>query len=175
MSGRCRSAMRVLLSATVSTVPRCLHRTTNLVGEMMMAPTWCFLSGSSRRKSFSTTGIKKDKVFPLPVTASTTTSLCAMNKGIAEAWTGVMRVKPIEATASSTHSDRAGVTPSHALAEVPGGGLGAIVSVAVSCSPSESQPGPRSMPNWVEDVAQIRRGISIFFLLIIFPYQKRGD
>lgn len=69
--------------------------------------------GSSRRKSFSTTGIKNDKVFPLPVTASTTTSLCAINRGMAEAWTGVMRVKPIEATASKAHCDSGGVRASH--------------------------------------------------------------
>lgn len=99
-----------------------------LVGEIMIAPTWCFFMGSSSRKSFSTTGIKNDRVFPLPVTASTTTSLCAMNRGIAEAWTGVMRVKPIDETASSTHSDRGGLTPSQALADVPDGGLGAIIA-----------------------------------------------
>jgi hypothetical protein len=33
-------------------------------------------------------------VFPLPVTASTTTSLCARNSGIAAFWTGVILRKP---------------------------------------------------------------------------------
>ena len=97
-----------------------------LVGEIMIAPTWCFFIGSSRRNNFSTTGIKNDNVFPLPVTASTTTSLCAMNRGIADACTGVIREKPMEETASRTHSDSGGVTPSQALADPPEGGFGAI-------------------------------------------------
>lgn len=77
------------------------------------------------RKSFSTTGIKNESVLPLPVTASTTTSLCAMKRGIAEAWTGVMRVKPIELTASNAHCESAGFTPSHDREDE---GLGAIVN-----------------------------------------------
>jgi hypothetical protein len=39
------------------------------VGEMMIAPIWCFLVGSSRRRSLSTTGMRKARVLPLPVTA----------------------------------------------------------------------------------------------------------
>lgn len=35
----------------------------------MMAATWCFLVGSSRRKSFWTRGMRKVSVLPLPVTA----------------------------------------------------------------------------------------------------------
>ncbi len=34
---------------------------------------------------------------------------------MAEAWTGVMREKPIDATASRVHCDNDGVRPSHAL------------------------------------------------------------
>lgn len=41
----------------------------NLVGEMMIAPTWCLLIGSDNRNSFSTIGIRNASVFPLPVTA----------------------------------------------------------------------------------------------------------
>lgn len=41
------------------------------VGDIMIAPTWCFLRGSSRRKSFSMTGMRNASVFPLPVTAYT--------------------------------------------------------------------------------------------------------
>lgn len=40
---------------------------------------------------------------------------------MAEAWTGVMRVKPIEATASRDHSDSGGVRASHALEDDLGG------------------------------------------------------
>ena len=101
-----------------------------LVGEMIMAPTWCFLIASSNRSSLSTTGIRNAKVFPLPVTAcrlsntwltyqrrgstSTTTSLCVINRGIVEAWTGVILLKPMLATASIIHSASEGVKASHA-------------------------------------------------------------
>lgn len=84
---------------------------------MTMAPIWCFLIGSSRRRSFSTTGIRNDRVFPLPVTASTTTSLWPINRGMVDACTGVIRVKPIEETASRVHCDKDGFRESHALDE----------------------------------------------------------
>jgi hypothetical protein len=48
-------------------------------------------------------------VFPLPVTASTTTSEFFMNIGIAACCTGVVFTKPMASTASRIHSDRAGV------------------------------------------------------------------
>lgn len=70
-------------------------------------------------------GIKKDRVFPLPVTASTTTSLWAMKSGMADACTGVMRVKPMVETVSRTHPDNGGLRFSQALEE-PGEGFGAI-------------------------------------------------
>lgn len=104
--------------------PRALN--SYLVGEMMIAPTWCFLIGSSNRSNFSTTGMRKAMVFPLPVTASTTTSLWPMKRGIAEACTGVMRVKPMEETASRIHSESGGVRASHALEDDEEGGFGAI-------------------------------------------------
>ena len=48
-------------------------------------------------------------VFPLPVTASTTTSEFFINIGMAACCTGVVFTKPMESTASSIHSERAGV------------------------------------------------------------------
>ncbi len=39
------------------------------VGDMMIAPTWCFLMPSSSLSNRSITGIKKARVLPLPVTA----------------------------------------------------------------------------------------------------------
>jgi hypothetical protein len=45
---------------------------------------------------------------------------------MAEAWTGVMRVKPIEATASKVHCDSGGVRASHDRED--GFGFGAICS-----------------------------------------------
>lgn len=43
----------------------------------------------------SSSGIRKARVFPDPVTASTTTSLFLRNNGIVLACTGVISVKPI--------------------------------------------------------------------------------
>lgn len=76
------------------------------------------------------TGIRNASVLPLPVTAyngismapraevqsytSTTTSLCPMNNGMQLACTGVMRSKPMLATASRIHCESSGVRPSHA-------------------------------------------------------------
>lgn len=100
----------------------------------MIAPMWCFRIGSPSLKSFSTIGIKKANVLPLPVTAycdhklpllnrfdgmltSTTTSLLPMNSGIVLACTGVMRSKPILEVASRIHSESAGVRASQARDE----------------------------------------------------------
>jgi hypothetical protein len=80
----------------------------------MIAPTWCFLIGSSFRSSFSIAGIRNARVFPLPVTASTTTSLWPRKSGIVEACTGVMRAKPMVAVASRIHCESEGVRASHA-------------------------------------------------------------
>lgn len=113
-----------------------MGRYTYLVGEMMMAPIWCFFMGDSSRKSLSTTGIKKASVFPLPVTASTTTSLCAMNRGIVEACTGVMREKPIVEIASRIHSDSEGVRASQALELELCGVAGAIPDTNTTLLPS---------------------------------------
>lgn len=105
------------------------HSVTHLVGETMIAPTLCFLMGVSNRSNFSTMGIKKAMVFPLPVTASTTTSLWPMNSGIVDAWTGVMRLKPMDATASMIHSASGGVRASHER-ECEDLGLEAIAGIA---------------------------------------------
>jgi hypothetical protein len=58
----------------------------------------------------SITGIKKARVFPLPVIASTTTSLLPINNGIVDACTGVILSKPKLDTASSIHGDNDGVS-----------------------------------------------------------------
>ena len=50
-----------------------------------------------------------ERVFPLPVTASTTTSEFFMNIGMAACCTGVVFTKPIAPTASRIHPDSAGV------------------------------------------------------------------
>ena len=110
-----------------------------LVGETMMEATWWSFRGSGSRKIRSTIGMRNAKVFPLPVTAwsskpafyrnkeragptSTTTSLLPMKRGIVDAWTGVMRLKPMaEETASTIHGDNGGFKPSHALEEPPDG------------------------------------------------------
>ena len=69
-------------------------------------------------------GIKKARVLPLPVTASTTTSLYPMNSGIVEACTGVILEKPMLDVASRIHCERPGVNPSHDRDElVLGAGL----------------------------------------------------
>ncbi len=44
-----------------------------------------------------------------------------MNKGIVEAWTGVIRLKPMLSTASIIHSASGGVNPSQARDEFDGG------------------------------------------------------
>lgn len=68
---------------------------------------------------------------------STTTSLFPVNKGMAEAWTGVILEKPIEETASRIHSARGGVRASQALGSFFSLSPGAIV---------ESLTTPRSFP-----------------------------
>lgn len=63
---------------------------------MTRAPISFFANFRSLRMSFSRIGTTKARVFPEPVTASTTTSLCRMKSGIVDAWTGVIRVCPME-------------------------------------------------------------------------------
>ena len=57
----------------------------DLVGLMTSDPISFFLSLCSRRTSRSRIGRTKARVLPDPVTASTTTSLCFMKRGIVEA------------------------------------------------------------------------------------------
>ena len=54
------------------------------------------------------------------IPTSTTTSLWVMKRGMVEAWTGVMRLKPMLSTASMIHSARDGVKPSQARDEEEG-------------------------------------------------------
>ena len=60
-----------------------------------MAPIlrWSFVTTEAFSK-ICKSGKRKAKVFPLPVTASTTTSLWLKSKGIAAAWTGVAFSNP---------------------------------------------------------------------------------
>jgi hypothetical protein len=67
---------------------------------MISAPISSFFSLVSRRIRRSRMGITKANVFPEPVTASTTTSLCFIKRGIVEAWTGVICVWPIDCITS---------------------------------------------------------------------------
>lgn len=64
-----------------------------------------FLASSNQTVSFTYAN-----VFPLPVTASTTTSEFFINIGIAACCTGVVFTKPMASTASMIHSDNAGVS-----------------------------------------------------------------
>jgi hypothetical protein len=105
----------------------------NLVGDIMMAPIWCFLIGSWSLSSFSTIGNRKARVFPLPVTASTTTSLFPAKRGIQLACTGVIRSKPILDIASRIHSDNDGVRPSQALVTSLCSGAICYVSKQIYC------------------------------------------
>jgi hypothetical protein len=70
--------------------------------------TWWGLGGEGRRRSISTTGTTKARVFPEPVAASTATSLCDSSSGMVAACTGVHRRKPPRFRASTTSGDRAG-------------------------------------------------------------------
>lgn len=77
-----------------------LQTSTNLVGLITIAPISPCLSLVSRRISRSRIGMTKARVFPEPVTASTTTSLCFMKRGMVEACTGVICVCPIDCMTS---------------------------------------------------------------------------
>ena len=57
----------------------------HLVGLMISAPTSSLFNLVSRRIRRSKVGITNANVFPDPVTASTTTSLCFMKRGIVDA------------------------------------------------------------------------------------------
>ena len=56
------------------------------VGEIIKAPIWWIFSDVSNFESISNIGIKKARVFPLPVTASAATSFRSRNNGIVAAW-----------------------------------------------------------------------------------------
>ena len=71
------------------------------VGSMMSAPTWCLRSGSSRRWSSSTSGIRKASVLPEPVHACTATSWWRSSRGMVASCTGVAVWKPCASSASS--------------------------------------------------------------------------
>jgi hypothetical protein len=56
-------------------------------------------------------------------------------------------VKPIEDIASKTHSDRAGVTASQALDEVPEGGFGAMIAAECRIERSIRSDDQRRLPD----------------------------
>ena len=56
------------------------------VGDIIKAPIWWIFSVVSNFESISNIGIKKARVFPLPVTASAATSFRSRNNGIVAAW-----------------------------------------------------------------------------------------
>jgi len=72
----------------------------------------------------STTGTRNARVFPLPVTASTTTSLFPRKISRHDFCTGVGWAKPIEAMKSRIHCARLGVKASHDLGVFRGRGCG---------------------------------------------------
>lgn len=75
----------------------------------MRAPTSCFLRGWVRLCNTSVTGITKANVFPLPVVASTQTSLFFINKGIVARCTGVICSNPnTDSIVSNERGDKAG-------------------------------------------------------------------
>jgi len=86
----------------------------DLVGLIMSAPIWFGPNRRSLRISFSRIGTTKASVFPDPVTASTTTSLCCTNNGIVAAWTGVIWEWPI-AFITSRLRKRREISPSWPL------------------------------------------------------------
>lgn len=63
---------------------------------MVQWRTSCFFSGASAcaLRNISTSGRRNASVLPLPVHASTATSLLVHSKGMTAAWTGVARAKP---------------------------------------------------------------------------------
>lgn len=77
----------------------------HLVGLMISAPTSSLFNLVSRRIRRSKMGITNANVFPEPVTASTTTSLCFMKRGIVDAWTGVICVWPIDCITSNLQGE----------------------------------------------------------------------
>ena len=97
------------------------------VGDTTMAAMWCFLVGSSLRRILETTGSRKLRVFPEPVTASTTTSLFVMKTGRTAACTGVMRANRLDCRYERIHSASGGVRASHARASFLVGLTGGIV------------------------------------------------
>ena len=79
-----------------------------LKSKRKLVRTWWGLGGEGRRRSISTTGTTKARVFPEPVAASTATSLCDSSSGMVAACTGVHRRKPPRFRASTTSGEMAG-------------------------------------------------------------------
>jgi hypothetical protein len=105
-----------------------------LVGDTIIAATWFFFACSGALNNLSTTGIRNASVFPLPVTASTTTSLFPMNSGIVDACTGVIFSKPMLESPSSIHCESGGLTEAHALGSFSGAAGGSDCAVVVAAA-----------------------------------------
>ena len=89
-----------------------------LVGAITKAPTSYFFKETSGRVKISKIGIAKAIVFPLPVVASTQTSLFLRKRGIVVACTGVIWVNPkFEETTSNVFGDNLGSKVSNRKAE----------------------------------------------------------
>ena len=78
----------------------CICVANSRVGLITKAPISFFRNLVLLRTSFSKIGITKARVLPEPVTASTTTSLCFIKRGMVEACTGVICVCPIDSITS---------------------------------------------------------------------------
>ena len=78
----------------------CICVANSRVGLITKAPISFFRNLVLLRTSFSKIGITKARVLPEPVTASTTTSLCFIKRGMVEACTGVICACPIDSITS---------------------------------------------------------------------------
>lgn len=84
------------------------------------------------RRRISTIGIRKARVFPEPVAASTATSLKLHSRGIVAAWTGVQNLKPACDNASRTVSERGGFRSEKRVTVNALPGFCVLESIAVS-------------------------------------------
>ena len=96
----------------------CICAANSRVGDTINAPTSCLFIVFTLRHKISTMGSTNARVLPLPVHASTATSLCEHSRGIVAACTGVARTNP---SASSVASERASSAGVSALNDGPSG------------------------------------------------------
>ena len=104
------SEWQVLCTAHVGEY-KIIHSSSYLVGLIIKAPTSFLLNRHSLLIKRSSIGTTKASVFPEPVTASTTTSLCCIKRGIVDACTGVIWAYPIALITSRLERMRTGYRP----------------------------------------------------------------